>query len=927
LKFKKVLGTDSDYNYYQTDADGNTIVAKSSSTSAKDITLDDAAGTITVNGQTFYVSNYSTLNDLMGAVETATGVEMSYGNGILSVAAATALDDLVISETGDSLMGVKIDTDIANASGSGTHLGLIQDYFDGFGEINQGSAIGTIDGRITGGLVNGTSTGIMRGVAGAQSGPTATVNGEIIGNLQGLFDGEGMAMGEIKIYNGYLKGDVGALDNDTNIKTPTNNAWIDGTVSGSSIGSLAGNMTGYIDSRKAPSACFSNSYDGDFKIEGHTVGFAQANTQKGIYGSIIGNAGISGVLTTAGGGLEPVTITGSGKIQGSVGGRYENSGPGSVIGSESVQGLIGSSFDPSVDSNYHNKASLDNVIVEGAVIGLLTGKVTGELYQWEGSSWSYKGQVYETNIDHITAAVVGTFTGDMNGIAQGDITMNSTSKIVGVITGLDDTGIDHDNNGIADAYITIDPESTLKGNFEGQVDIYGQIFAAESATSSNADWVRADFVGSGWLDGALYGDLEGTVDGEAHGEINGLIKHAAIDAQHFIGNGATMSAPTVTGTHTRTQTLSHLNIKFNGEAIGHVGTAVSQSGGVGDAKASINSQVSNVIEGMAGQSGAYINGTVDGVFYMSSVNTQYLIGTAEGKTILNTIVEATLITGTATTLPTIEGNIKAEVSSKKAVLEGDYDGYFTGAGEVEGLFEGTMSGIGSLVGEIHGNINDAHIIGWADGFIEGAGPVSGEIDLEGVVFYGTFTGKVLLNNAGSTMFGSMDGKMDGTYNGQIKAEKKDLAGLFTAANVATGTFDATGGTVTVADGATATVMGEEVTANENYKINQTIIVYDQLGQSTKLLVTLENLGDSEWNITTSDGGQGKLTFDTTDGSIATIDYNGQYDLDLDSIVQVAGINEIVMSQDGNAKGHLQKETLSIAADGTISAGYDNGLSQ
>jgi len=89
------------------------------------------------------------------------------------------------------------------------------------------------------------------------------------------------------------------------------------------------------------------------------------------------------------------------------------------------------------------------------------------------------------------------------------------------------------------------------------------------------------------------------------------------------------------------------------------------------------------------------------------------------------------------------------------------------------------------------------------------------------------------------------------------------------------------------------------------------------------LVTLENLGDSEWNITTSDGGQGTLTFEKptqegATGSITSIDYNGQYDLDLDIIIQVAGIKEIVMSQDGNAKGHLQKDTLGVAGDGTPS---------
>ncbi|MBU1488018.1 hypothetical protein KKH56_08245, partial [bacterium] len=190
LKFKKVLGTDDTYNYSPTDANGNVVTAQASSTSAKDITLDDAAGTVTVNGQQFYLSNYADLDSLMGAIETATGVDVNYADGILSLTAPTALDALSISETGDSLMGVKIDTDVNN-----TTTGLIQDYFDGYGEINQGNVIGTVDGRVYGGTVNGTSTGIMRGIAGfEQTGPTATATGEIIGNLQGLFDGEGMAV-------------------------------------------------------------------------------------------------------------------------------------------------------------------------------------------------------------------------------------------------------------------------------------------------------------------------------------------------------------------------------------------------------------------------------------------------------------------------------------------------------------------------------------------------------------------------------------------------------------------------------------------------------------------------------------------------------------------------------------------------------------
>ena len=908
LKFKKVLGTDETYNYYPVDQDGDIVTAKASSTAAKDLTLDNVAGTITVNGQLFYLNNYMTLNDLMADVETLANVDMNYEKGILSVAATSGLDDLKIANTGDSLMGVKIDTDI-----SSTRAGLIQDYFDGFGEINQGNTIGTVDGRVKGGEINGFSKGLIRGIAGIQSGPTATANGEIIGNLQGLFNGEGMANGEIKLFNGYLKGDVGAVGGDTNIgRTPAANAWIDGTVSGSSIGSLAGAMTGYIDSTKAPSAATSTFY-GDFKIDGHTVGFAQADSADGIYGEVIGDAGITaadvanGTLTSA-----PVTINGPGKIQGSVGGVY--SATTTMVGARNITDLISGNVGTAA---IENLATLGNVTVKGAVFGTLSGKVTGEFYQWEPatSSWGYKGQVYEMNVDGVTGAVIGEFTGDITGIAQGDIFMDDTSTVAGVVAGIAGAGIDHDANGVADAYINIDKQGKLKGDFEGQVDIYGKIFADEmtaltAAPAGNPDWVRADFDGRGWLNGALYGDLEGTVNGEAHGEINGLIKHAAVDAQHFIGKGATMSAP---GT---TPNLSHLNIKFDGQAIGHIGTAISQTGGVGDAQVNIDSTISDVIEGLTGGSGAYINGTVQGVLNIGDNINQNFLGFASGTTTITRSIDQA----------SIEGEIKGEVSSRKASLEGDYDGYFEGRGEVEGHFEGTMSGPGSFEGEVTGIISRGHMVGWAEGFVENAGPVSGMIDLDNVVFNGTFKGKVEML-ATETIFGNLDGKMDGTYKGQIDAEKKDIPGLFTGANVLTGLYEATGGRTMLSDGQSATVAGERVTANENYKINKPITVYDQLGQMTKLVVTLEHIGDNEWNITTSDGGQGKLTFDSKTGRIDNVDYNSQYELDLGDIIQVTGINEVVLSQDGNAKGHLQKASISIGSDGTITGTYDNGLTK
>ncbi|MBU1967526.1 hypothetical protein KKH50_04555, partial [Patescibacteria group bacterium] len=674
-----------------------------------------------------------------------------------------------------------------------------------------------------------------------------------------LFDGEGMAAGDIKEFNGYLKGDVTTLGGDTNIVTPDTNAWIDGTVDGTSQGALTGAMVGYVDSTMSPGVV-ADVVNGDFKIDGHIVGFAQADTQQdGIYGSIVGDAGISnpalvsGVPTT----LAPVTITGPGKIQGSVGVDFTTTGGGA----ESIEDLLtGGAL------TLDNTAALDNVTVKGAVIGTLTGNVTGELYQWNvsSSSWDYQGQVYGSNVNGIVGALVGTFVGDLTGCAQGDIIMDDTSTITGVVVGITDTGIDHDSNGIMDAYINIDSEGSLIGDFEGQIDIYGKIFGHEAdltganivgphiyyttgtggvgndpdvvgggtitgdfgvtndnwnatggppgngtfitldpviitgdaagndtiegsvggdfvaavgplygaeaiatvvtgaagaaagsrdpslavhydniATLTNVtitggvlgaafgsitgiltattgaasyreynpgtdlwgavtpigigvtqtfnpgflgsfefgnvantftgditgmaqsgggtitldsassmvtgvivgvdgvdpdaapanlirdavvtfaddsagrlngtftgtagagvaefdlgmdDWVQADVDVEGWLNGQLVGHLEGTVDGEAHGEINGLIKHATVEAQHFIGNGATMNEDTVTPP-------DDLNIKFEGTATGYL------TAGVG------TTTIGAIIAGLT-TVGAYINGTVEGLFTM-----------------------------------------------------------------------------------------------------------------------------------------------------------------------------------------------------------------------------------------------------------------------------------------------------------------------
>lgn len=908
LKFKKVLGSEDSYEYYLADENGQIIKSAFSSSSAVEFSLSDARGTVTVNDKLFYLSNYLTLNDLMEDVEAQAKVDMNYENGILSVSALSLSDNLSIAETGDSLLGVKINTQIDPET-----AGLVQDDFDGYGKISQGSAIGTINGRIVGATINGTSEGIMIGVAGASApGRTATVTGEIIGNLQGSFDGEGMAGGAVKIYEGYLKGHVGALSGVTDIATPTPNAWIDGTVNGNSIGLVNGTMKGYVDSTKAPSA-LTNTFNGDFELNGHVVGFAKVKTQKGIYGNIVGDAGIGAVtdITTT---LSPATINGPGKIQGSVGGRFTSAA--NIVGAESINSMIN---DNRGINSLTTRATLDNVVIQGAVLGTLTGIATGELYQWDpanGGNWSHKGQVSGMNVDNIYGAVIGKFSGDVDGLAQGDIIMDDTTSIVGVVTGITGENVDHDNNGVADAYIDITKEGKLVGGFAGQTDTYGQIFAAKG----RGDWVRADFEGKGWLEGGLIGELKGTVNGEAHGVINGLIKHAAISAMHFVGHGATMSAAI-------TNTPSHLNIKFKGEAIGRVGTAVDMTGTITD-----------LIEGLA-SSGAYINGKTEGFLSATAAN-QYLLGKAEGTTTLTA----------DSSIATIEGQIKGEVSSRKAELEGNLDGYFSGKGEVEGKFEGVMSGPGSFEGEMTGEIVNAHMVGWAEGFVENAGPVKGMIDLDNATFRGTFKGSLKLERE-EVITGSFDGKLDGIYRGQIEAEKKLLPGLFTAAKLfgaeTKGTLiegmkeqkemsiKSISGKTKIADGAgmdlEIEIDGKQLkvnaSANEDYKIRTNVVAFNDLGQKKTVHVELENIGDSQWLFTASDGTAGKIFFDPLTGKVANIEYEnkGQYEFNLDNIIQFVGPNDLNVSQDGYGKGHLNN--IIIQENGKIVGYYDNEKSK
>ncbi|MBU1615906.1 hypothetical protein KJ693_11455, partial [bacterium] len=565
-------------------------------------------GTITINNYTSNdISSYDSLQQLVEEINSseAANATISYDpvNDRFTLVSKSAAAALTTSETYSSSNGAVVS-------------GYFLDEADAFGKID-GTAIGKVDGVITSGRIRGRSAGLAIGNV-----ESAVVTGELIGYIEGKFDGEGIFSGDVKKYNGYIKGDVSALDGVTDVLSPTNNAWIDGTIKGSALGILNGTMVGFLDTSTNLNGVAGAEF-GDFRVNGHIYnGYAQADTGSGgIYGEIMGDAGIFNATNIiAGVGLAPVTITGPGTIQGAVGGDYI-----STLGRQGSRQIFGDANSLVVAGNVaiplDNTATLNNVTVNGAVMGTLNGTGTGTLYTLTGGVWVAGTYGTHTFSSVGTQALVGpgaTFTGNITGVAQGNITLGSTGTITnGVVTGIQhsvtDMTTDVDGNGVADALITINSPGRLIGDFEGQIhDIYGEIYQDEDGTTADADWVSAMVNVSGWayayfdsIAAGAGGYFTGTLDGEAHGEIWGLVKHAAVVAQHFEGIGYTA--------------FDHGNIKFEGTFTGRANDADDHD---------LPDAISNIIENLA-QTGAIINGIVDGLLDVRSAN-QYFTGACSG---------------------------------------------------------------------------------------------------------------------------------------------------------------------------------------------------------------------------------------------------------------------------------------------------------
>lgn len=864
VKFKKVLGSENEYEYFTTDLEGNLITSEvKSAEKVENFTLSQTGGNVTINSQIFTLANYSTLDELMADVNQLAGAKMSYEEGIFKIANLDPTKDLKLKEEArPETIGAKIE-------------GKVYDHFEGTGLLTEGNLIGSIDGIVSDVTIDGVSSGLIKGIAGSLR--PARISGKTTGEVSGNFSGEGIASGEIAKFEGYLKGDVNPLEGKVDIDG-SNNAWIDGEIAGTSIGSLRGNFkayvkTGTVEGGTAPTAPDMIGY-GDFKFTGSAQGYIRADGQ--VKGFLIGDT--DGEVT--------------GRIQGMAGGGAVDTGGNKVTDITTADAEATSKHASAamisgrLENDFYAVGEIDAVVTDGYV-GV-----------WNGSGWSQMGPGGTISGYAIVRGEGGALEGKIKGTAKGDIEGTAKGKVWGGTTNT----VDSDNNGLSDAYI----EGEISGDFAGWADISGHFFADEFN-----DYINASVQADGFLEGTATGDLTGTVSGAAYGEINGLIKHADIVAQHFIGSGITTAGSDPTDG-------SHLNVKMDGEIFG-TASAVSSS------NQNRKDIVSEIVKNMTAGIGAVINGSVDGSLSLEGENME-LIGQASG----------TIDTGADG--GRIEGEIEGEVVSDKANLSGSFKGYLSAVTTFDG--EATVKGILR---------HDAASGGaWFKGVTEEKVIITGPCDL--VLDDNTFSlsaGDTKIVDAfkeisftskgpGAEIEGKIKGAGFGTVIGQIEAEKKDLPGLFTAANIFSEgiqqmVIKATGGKITAADGEQVSlemeVRGQQLAvntkANEDYKIRTKLRVFDSLGQGKDLDVELENIGDSVWLFTTSDGTAGRLFFDPLTGKIANVEYEtpGQYRFDFNDLVQFVGPNDLNVTGDGYGKGHLQD--VIIQDDGRIVGSYDN----
>jgi flagellar hook protein FlgE len=865
LVFKHIMGTDN-YDYVLTAGNGNVITA-----SVTGAPVSVAGGTITINGSTFALDDYETLQDLADAVNASGVAKMSVDGGI-TISAVGAADSLTLSETeGVKKIGARINIDSSESGSSGV------DYFKGYGEVREGQIVGTVKGeleecRITSATAEGVIYADMTDVV---------AEGRIAGSVNGTFDGSGQMAGRVTEFKGTM---TGLAAQQANSADPTQDpanisdvATIEGTVVGSAVGMINGSIKGTVSTevtydRVGVATDPATLHVRDFRLEGHVVGrmFAKVEGE----GTVVGEIGST---------TEHAQVTGT--IQGQVG--------------STTEADLRQVGDPTLRDEDDADIDLDVIRgdIEGSAVGTIKGHVSGHVWTWDSANDEYDYQGWVEDYVDMDGIVSGTISGEVTGIARG--------TIVGDVEGyiMANEGIDQPNA------VTVGTIVGLVDANDGDdeyADITGTIYDDDGAyqgAATNHTLNNCEVDATGYMVGNADGTIEGSILGKAVGEITGTIKNADVIARSFEGQGTTeIVTPTDDADYA-------VNVSMDGTVVGDLNECTATGTLLGSL--SLNEELREVVTMILAETGTGAASEVAHVTGKVTTQGDGQIDTEDPDGLIRGTVTGTIAEYDDADMRVI-GDIEGSVYTSLASLDGTYSGFVNQATiEAEGKLIGTLrtdiQGVGRQAwfeGKVDGTIHEnTHMVGHLTGYI-GDNWIDDFADITlsaGENFQGVFEGYCELYQPGGTeatmITGTMEGYMKGEAAGTLTATKETIQGLLTAAGIEAGTIEATGGTVTAVDGQVV-VDKYGVTADvADVAQDVTVTVVDDLGREVEVTVTVEDLG----------GGEIGVLSDT--------------DLEIVNNLELGASTDISTSADGNTEGTL--DAIRIEDDGTIMGTYSN----
>jgi flagellar hook-basal body protein len=795
LVFKHIMGTDN-YDYVLTAGNGNVITA-----SVTGAPVSVAGGTITINGSTFALDDYETLQDLADAVNASGVAKMSVDGGI-TISAVGAADSLTLSETeGVKKIGARIQI-------GGDTSPVAVDEFDGYGEVRNGTIKGTVTGEISDAHVRGVAEGVINADM-----EDCVMEGEIMGRLTtGSFEGAGIMDARVKLFEGKMSG-IAAQRTDSNDPSQdsddTNPAFITGKLVGSAVGTISGSMKGTVFNTETDYDRLDVATDPifirDFRLEGHVVGEVFAK------------------------------VEGEGKVVGEVGSTTEHANVhGTIIGQ--VGNLDQQNLVNAGDPTYRDgdPAAIDLDIIrgeiEGSAVGVIKGHVTGHVWTWDNAAEEYDYQGWVDDYVDMDGIVSGTISGEVLGVARG--------KIVGDVEGYIGENQNTDQaNAIVEGEITGIVNATDDDEY---ADITGVVY---DDVGDNHTLNNCEIDATGYLTGNFDGEVEGEIRGKATGEIEGTIRSADIIARSFEGKGETDSGGAV-------------HLVMTGTAVGDLENFGTTPTGITAA----NAELVNLLQAFNLDLNG--DGTTDNVAQViGKVTTQGdgVIDMDDSDGVIRGTVTGTVQNGVGDADMRAVGDITGSISTNDADLDGTYSGYLENVSvEAEGKLVGNLAtdvqtagnDTMKFKGRVEGTImNQAHMVGHLTGYI-GDNWIDDFCDItlaSGDTFRGVFEGYVERNATDGTVVitGVMEGYIVGEVDGTLTATKETIQGLLTAAGIEAGTIEATGGTVTAVDGQVV-VDKYGVTADvADVAQDVTVTVVDDLGREVEVTVTVEDLGGGE----------------------------------------------------------------------------------